>query len=73
MARGSFVAIEVDGVTEIHAESPDGTYATLCGVDGDDPKIGQRAASLPFSPTITCKSCQRIISLARRYKITWEA
>lgn len=72
----TFVAIESDGEVEIHAESPDGnSYATLCGLDGDDfgegSQVNQRTVELPKRPKITCVGCQLIIETARKYKVTW--
>ena len=64
-----YARIEVEGVTEIHATDVTGTYATLCGLDGDDPTCEQRTKKLPKKPKLTCKTCIAIIQHAKEYKI----
>jgi hypothetical protein len=64
-----FVAIECDGLVEVHA---DGVglgfgYATLCGLDGADPVADQKPAALPKQPKINCEQCRALIVEARRW------
>lgn len=64
-----FVAIECDGLTEVHADG-EGLgfgYATLCGLDGADPVAGQKRATLPKHPKINCEQCRALIVEARRW------
>ena len=65
-----FVAISSDGVIEVHAGDDTGNYATLCGVDGDDPHpdVMQFAADLPKKPKITCEACWRLFRECQNYK-----
>ena len=69
--RGSrFIAIKCDGLTEVHA---DGRglgigFATLCGLDGADPDIGQETVPTPKRPLIDCEHCRAIIVEARRWR-----
>lgn len=67
--KSKFVAIEHDGEIGIHAlpHGADGGYATLCGMDGDDPGCGQRPAELPMGAKIDCGQCKSIIRMARKY------
>ena len=66
-----FVAVEQDGVVEIHASGADasGDYATLCGVDGNDDGAGvnQRPADLPPGAKINCPQCKQLILAARKF------
>lgn len=69
-----FVGILSGDTLEVHAGSHDGTYATLCGLDGDDPHPDVRQSVVKLSKRereITCRSCQSIIETAKKYKITW--
>lgn len=50
-----FIALIVDGITEVHAAG-DGVYATLCGLDGDD--YDQALVPLPHNPKIDCVQCR---------------
>lgn len=67
---GEFVAISEDGKVFVHATDTTGTYATLCGLDGADPALGQAGAPLPHK-RIDCKRCQQIIEHAKTYRVTW--
>lgn len=64
-----YAAVEIEGVVDIHATDVTGTYATLCGLDGDDPECEQKTVALPKNPRITCKTCLAIIKHAKSYKI----
>lgn len=68
-----FVAVKMSGKVDVHADSTDSTYATLCGLDGDDshPHVEQSPAVLPKQPKITCVQCQMIIEHAKKYRVTW--
>lgn len=63
--RSKRVALMVDGALEIHAEDISGLYATLCGVDGDDPELEQYPAEMPKGKRITCKQCYRIFKACK--------
>ena len=66
---GKFVAIKIYDEVEIHATSPNGNHATLCGLDGDDPDaaVGQSTVDTPPNAKIDCSGCQQIILTARKY------
>jgi len=40
----------------------------LCGLDGDDPTVGQESVKLPLRTAITCKTCYAIYRLARQLR-----
>lgn len=66
MARDYLVAINDRGTVGIHAPGGlAGNYATLCGMDGNDPHIGQSPAKLPRGARIDCKHCFQIFQTAR--------
>jgi hypothetical protein len=67
MTRG-YIAVEQDGVVEVHASGVIGDYATLCGMDGDDLSVGQRPAPLQIGARINCQHCILIIRTAKKYR-----
>lgn len=68
-AAGRFVAIKAEGVVQVHAVDSNSRYATLCGMDGDDPtpSVDQKPAKLPRTPYINCDDCKAILRLAWTY------
>ena len=64
--RPAFVAIALEGKVEVHAPGL-GSYATLCGLDGDDPDAGQSPAELKRGAKIDCKDCIGIITFAKQF------
>ena len=58
------VGVEIDGVTEWHIPGCGvSDYCTLCGIDGNDPKIGQTGVVRPPPGTkINCPQCTAIWS-----------
>lgn len=65
-----YVAVAQDGVINVHASGTGigSDYATLCGMDGDDPSIGQRPAALQVGAKIDCQQCIDIIRAAKKYR-----
>lgn len=61
-----FVAVNVEGTTETHLPHPLGEYATLCGLDGDDP--GSRQSPAKPASKVTCDDCKAIFELCRKYQ-----
>ena len=59
-------AVVVDGVREVHMIG-DGTYATLCGVDGDDPNAGQFMSTVNDHEKINCAACVRLWTACRAF------
>ncbi len=66
------IAIEVEGVREIHATDVMGVYATLCGLagglDGPDADQMQSGLSAGRDELINCGTCRAIWEHARHYK-----
>lgn len=62
-----YVAVESDGVVEVHLPAISDNYATLCGLDGDDSKVGQRPAVVPRGTKVNCPQCQAIFELCKSY------
>lgn len=65
-----FIAIESDGVYQVHAsgEGAGFPYATLCGLDGDDSRAGQKPAALIIGAKIDCPQCRGIIRAAKTFR-----
>jgi hypothetical protein len=61
-----YIAIEVDGIRHCHAAS-DGNYATLCGLDGDDPPE-QVTVPLMIGERINCPQCRDLIFAAKQFR-----
>jgi hypothetical protein len=68
------IAIEHDGVREVHATDWTGNYATACGLDGGidgySPMDGQRPTPLGKDRKITCPDCKAIFMHMRQYRAT---
>jgi len=65
-----YIAIECDGIDQVHA-SGEGTglpYATLCGLDGEDSKAGQKTVGLQIGARINCPQCRALIRVAKTYR-----
>ena len=56
------IGVQIDGVVEWHIPGcGGGDYVTLCGLDGNDPKIGQECVMAPPAGTkINCSVCRTI-------------
>jgi len=71
------VTIICDGVTDVHLPHPDGTYATLCGMDGDDyddtgvfgGAVDQRTVKTPRGAKVSCRKCWDIWSHASQFTV----
>lgn len=63
------VAIMVDGVVSAHASGvgAPGGYATLCGLDGNDPSARQEAVPLMPGALIDCETCDALWNAWKRY------
>lgn len=66
------VAIVHAGERQVHASSTNGVYATLCGLDGDDPDpaVQQSACTVNPQDKITCPDCFAIWFTAKEYRRT---
>ena len=64
-----FVAVLIDGELTIHLPDVSGNYATLCGIDGDDPDytVNQIPACVPRGAKVNCRFCGKIFELAKLY------
>lgn len=65
-----YVAVEQDGVVQVHASGNDlpGDWATLCGMDGDDSRVGQKPAALIIGARINCPQCRGIVMAAKKFR-----
>lgn len=54
------VGVSVDGEVAYHVPGVVGDYATLCGLDSNDPSIGQYAAPTPKGQKVNCTECETI-------------
>lgn len=64
-----YAAVIVEGERHVHANgSNNGTYATLCGLDGDDRE--QSMDEVRPGEKITCAACRAIWVEAKRYRKT---
>lgn len=65
------VGVESDGVVEWHVVGVAGAdYITLCGLDGDDPGVGQRPViGVPRGTKIDCQECKHVWSGLRALKL----
>lgn len=65
-----YVTIECDGEVQVHA-SAEGSglhYLSLCGLDGDDSKAGQRTLGTQIGARINCPQCRALIRVAKTYR-----
>lgn len=52
------VYILSDGKADTHVAFESLGYATLCGMDGDDPGIGQETLGYPAGAKVSCEHCK---------------
>lgn len=69
MATKTKVTIDDSGSINTHIASTFGEYATLCGMDGADPSIGQVTIPTPDGARIDCLQCFSIWENATDWKI----
>ncbi len=62
------IAVVADGVRTVHITAATGDYATLCGMDGDDPTVGQFPSKVVRGEKIGCSTCREIWETCRRVK-----
>lgn len=63
MSESMKITILQDGEPITHMRADYGSYATVCGVDGDDSGVGQSPTETDQRSKINCQDC----------KLTWEA
>ena len=65
------IGVISDGVTEWHVIGCGGSdYATLCGLDGNDPVVGQTGVvDAPPGTKIDCKECRQAWEQLRDLKL----
>jgi hypothetical protein len=65
------IGVEVDGSVEWHVPGVAGAdYATLCGLDGNDPAVGQTGTvGAPRGTKINCRECRTIWQRLRQLKL----
>lgn len=62
-----FVTVKCDDETLTHLPAA-ADYATLCGLDGDDPAIGLYTLPTPKGAKIDCEQCQAIWLLCKQFR-----
>lgn len=71
LKQQKYVAIEAMGQREIHAMGCISDYATLCGLDGNDPHQDVQQATVALQASgdrITCPDCRAIWQHAKSYR-----
>lgn len=69
MVSSKFVSVSVGGEITTHMRHPTGNYATLCGLDGDDPDVAvQQQTIMSLAKRIDCNDCILIWRIARSYR-----
>lgn len=53
----SKITIKCDDDTFTHIATDRGSYATICGLDGDDPVVGQKTVKTPRGQKVDCPHC----------------
>ena len=64
-----YVAVEIDGCVSVHLPSTTGNDYTLCGIDGDDPSLGQIAVDVPRRSKVDCPACYRIWRVSSKFNL----
>lgn len=65
------IGVITDQGVEWHARGSVQDYATLCGMDGDDPTVDQfGTVDAPRSQKITCAQCLAIFRAMRDLRLT---
>ena len=64
------IGIRVDGIVSVHLPDTTGNYATMCGLDGDDPneQTRQEGVTISDSAKIDCVRCTAIWEVCGRYR-----
>lgn len=62
------VTVEVEGLTFTHIGESVGDFATLCGLDGDDPGVLQRTVPTPNGAKVNCAHCWGIWNICRDWR-----
>lgn len=64
----SLIAIRQYDKIEVHITASYGSYATICGMDGDDPGCGQYPAEVPKNGKVSCLDCYRTWQMSKSFK-----
>lgn len=65
-----FIGVSVDGTVQTHIPHPDGNYATLCGLDGDDDNPASRQFTVAAGAKIDCADCLAIFEACGAYRLS---
>lgn len=68
MAHRKKVTVVIDGESLTHIHGVIHDYATLCGLDGSDEKVGQSIAETTKDAKVNCQHCIAIWAEARSWK-----
>lgn len=62
------IGVIIDGKLTVHADSENGNYDTLCGIDANDNAIGHQGFADAGRRRIGCSDCKAIWRRARQYR-----
>lgn len=62
------VTIKCQGETNVHLPDALGSYATLCGLDGDDPGCELETSDTPRGAKVDCDQCASIWQLCKTFR-----
>ena len=67
--KRNLITVKVGDEVANHFPDISGNYATLCGMDGDDPthEVGQETIPTPKNAKVNCRLCSSIYLLCREY------
>lgn len=54
------ITVECDGETLVHLPGVMSDYATMCGLDGDDPTENMYTRNTKRGAKVTCEQCKQI-------------
>lgn len=64
------IGIKSNGIISVHMPDTTGNYATLCGLDGDDPNpsVDQKVVKIGTRARIDCHNCFATWQVCRGYR-----
>ena len=62
------ITIIVDGDPLTHIAGGLLDFATFCGLDGNDPAIGQLTVQTPVGAKVNCPDCKRLWEMAKPWR-----
>lgn len=62
------ITILHDGEPITHMAEQGGSYATVCGIDGDDKCVGQEPTTTDPRSKINCRDCKNTWEICQEFK-----